>query len=79
MVTSGVGGVFPPGLPVARIEAIERDSASGFARAIGHPLSHPDRYRHFLVLRVPIGAEDTAVAEAAQSNKETLDGSPTKP
>lgn len=79
MVTSGVGGVFPPGLPVARIEAIERDSASGFARAIGEPLSHPDRYRHFLVLRVPIGAEETGNTEATQSDKEKANGIPAKP
>lgn len=52
LVTSGIGGLFPAGLPVARIETVEHDAASGFARALATPLSHPERYRHFLVLRI---------------------------
>src|SRR5690606_15407429 len=54
LITSGVGKLFPAGLPVARVEKVERDSASGFARAIAQPLSHPERYRHFLVLQVSV-------------------------
>lgn len=79
MVTSGVGGVFPSGLPVARIEKVERDSASGFARAIAQPLSHPERYRHFLVLRVPVGVEEAASAAIGKSDKENGNGAPVKP
>lgn len=52
LVTSGIGGLFPAGLPVAKIESIEFDPATGFAVAVGQPLSHPERYRHFLVLLV---------------------------
>ena len=52
LITSGIGGLFPAGLPVARIETVEHDAASGFARALAQPLSHPERYRHFLVLRI---------------------------
>ncbi len=52
LVTSGVGGLFPAGLSVARVDEIQRDSASGFSMAVATPLSHPERYRHFLVLRV---------------------------
>lgn len=55
LVTSGVGGGFPSGLSVATVESIERDSASGFARAIAQPTAYPERYRHFLVLQVPVG------------------------
>lgn len=54
LITSGIGGLFPAGLPVAKIEKVERDSATGFARALAIPLSHPERYRHFLVLRVDV-------------------------
>ena len=61
MVTSGVGGVFPPGLPVARIDDVQRNSASGFARAEAIPSSHPERYRHFLVLQVPVDGNETPV------------------
>jgi len=54
IVTSGVGGLFPAGLPVAQVLSVERNTASGFARAIVEPLAHPERYRHFLVLRVDV-------------------------
>ncbi len=52
LITSGVGGLFPAGLPVAEVESLEFDPATGFAVAVGQPLSHPERYRHFLVLLV---------------------------
>lgn len=52
LVTSGIGGLFPAGLPVAQVESIDFDPATGFAVAIGLPLSHPERYRHFLVLLI---------------------------
>ncbi len=53
LVTSGVGGGFPSGLSVATVQSVERDAASGFARALAEPTSYPERYRHFLVLKVP--------------------------
>ncbi|HUH88988.1 MAG TPA: rod shape-determining protein MreC [Pusillimonas sp.] len=52
LVTSGVGELFPAGLSVAKVDEIIRDNASGFSTAVATPLSHPERYRHFLVLRV---------------------------
>lgn len=54
LVTSGVGGGFPAGLSVATVQSVERDAASGFARALAEPTSYPERYRHFLVLKVPL-------------------------
>jgi rod shape-determining protein MreC len=54
LVTSGVGGLFPAGLPVAKVDHVEHDSTSGFALAVATPLSHPERHRHFLVLRVDV-------------------------
>lgn len=53
LVTSGVGGGFPAGLSVATVQTVERDAASGFARALAQPTAFPGRYRHFLVLKVP--------------------------
>lgn len=50
LVTSGIGGFFPAGLPVGKIENVNRDPGSGFALALAQPMSHPERYRHFLVL-----------------------------
>ncbi len=56
LITSGIGGLFPAGLPVGSVDRIERDDASGFALALVSPLSHPERYRHFLILLVPESA-----------------------
>ena len=54
LVPSGIGGLFPAGLPVGRIEKVDHDPGTGFGMAIAEPLSHPERYRHFLVLRVDV-------------------------
>ena len=56
LITSGIGGLFPAGLSVATVDHVERDASSGFALAVASPLSHPERHRHFLVLRVDIPA-----------------------
>ena len=65
LVTSGVGGVFPPGLFVGRIDRVERSPASGFARAEAKPLSHPERNRHFLVLQVSLDADQAFLTPGA--------------
>jgi len=54
LVTSGIGGLFPAGLSVARVDSVHRDSATGFAMAVASPLAHPERHRHFLVLQVDV-------------------------
>lgn len=77
LTTSGVDGVYPPGLPVARVERVEKRSDSAFARIHGAPLAHVAAARYVLVL-VPVGptlvgppAEAAAMAppDAAKSGK----------
>jgi rod shape-determining protein MreC len=58
LVTSGIGGLFPAGLSVAQVDRVERDAATGFALGVATPLSHPERHRHFLVLRVDISTPE---------------------
>lgn len=48
--TSGVDGVYPPGLPVARVTRVERQADGGFARVLLAPAAPPDGVRHVLVL-----------------------------
>jgi rod shape-determining protein MreC len=48
--TSGVDGVYPPGLPVATVLTVERRVESGFARIALGPSASPDGVRHVLVL-----------------------------
>jgi rod shape-determining protein MreC len=50
LMTSGVDGVYPPGLPVARVLAVERRAESGFARILLAPSASADGVRHVLVL-----------------------------
>ncbi|WP_269496764.1 rod shape-determining protein MreC [Castellaniella sp. S9] len=64
LVTSGIGGLFPAGLPVGRVEKVDRDPGTGFAMAVAQPLSHPERYRHFLVLKVDVGDTAQPASEA---------------
>lgn len=63
LVTSGVGELFPAGLSVAKVDEIIRDSASGFSTAVATPLSHPERYRHFLVLRVQPTSQQNSIQD----------------
>ncbi len=54
--TSGLDGVYPPGLPVARVTSVERRVESGFARIQLQPAANPDGVRQVLVLE-PLGAQ----------------------
>lgn len=48
--TSGVDGVYPAGLAVARVVSVERQAEGGFARVTLAPTAPPDGVRHVLVL-----------------------------
>ncbi len=50
LVTSGIDGTYPPGIPVARVLKIERDPAYPFANVTCLPLAGVDKHRHLLVL-----------------------------
>ena len=50
LVTSGIDGTYPPGIPVARVIKVEHDPAYPFANIVCQPLAGVDRHRHLLVL-----------------------------
>lgn len=50
LVTSGLDGVYLPGLPVAKVAKIDRDSSFSFARIICEPLAGVERHGLALVL-----------------------------
>jgi len=56
LTTSGVDGVYPPGLAVAKVTQVDRKVDSGFARITLQPLARADGVRHVLVLE-PAGAQ----------------------
>lgn len=73
LVTNGLDGVYPPGLPVARVAAVERRVEGGFARVLLAPLARADGVHHLLVLepmaalRPAIEGEPSAPAPAASA------------
>lgn len=56
LTTSGVDGVYPPGLPVAKVEKVERRADSAFARIACAPAALVDGARHVMVLK-PVTAQ----------------------
>ena len=55
LVTSGIDGTYPPGLPVARVARIERDAAYAFAKIACTPEAGANQHRQVLVL---LGGEE---------------------
>jgi rod shape-determining protein MreC len=51
LTTSGVDGVYPPGIPVAKVAKVERRPDSAFARIVLHPQALVDGARHVMVLK----------------------------
>jgi len=64
LATSGLDGVYPPGLPVAKVTLVERRGDSSFARVDLQPVAQLDSVRHVLVLQ-PLAQHEAAQAEAA--------------
>ena len=50
LVTSGLGGRFPVGYPVAVVTEVERDAGEAFARVLAAPSAALDRTRHALLV-----------------------------
>ena len=50
LVTSGIDGIYPPGLPVGSVVRVERDAAYTFARVLAQPSAGVERGRYVLVL-----------------------------
>ena len=63
LVTSGIDGTYPPGLPVATVARIERDAAYAFAKITLTPTAGTERYRQLLVLSGEAKAPPPAEAE----------------
>jgi rod shape-determining protein MreC len=66
--TSGVDGVYPPGLPVARVSLVERRADAGFARIVLAPVANLDNLRHLLVLE-PLAVQMPPRPESALLDK----------
>jgi len=67
MTTSGLDGIYPPGLPVAKVSRVERRGDSSFAQVQLQPIAQPDSARHVLVLQ-PLDRHVAARKEADIAN-----------
>src|SRR5512139_2298017 len=65
LVTSGIDGTYPPGIPVATVARIERDAAYAFARIVCQPAAGIDGGRYVLVLENEARAAPPVLGEAA--------------
>jgi len=68
--TSGVDGVYPPGLPVAKVEKVERRVDSAFAKIACIPLALVSGVGHVLVLKPISGQLAARPAPDAVAKKE---------
>jgi rod shape-determining protein MreC len=50
LITSGMDGVYPPGLAVAKVMQVESSAAGAFGRVVCQPLAGIDRNRQLLIL-----------------------------
>jgi rod shape-determining protein MreC len=50
LITSGLGGRFPPGYPVATVTAVQHDPGNAFASVVATPLAHLNRSREVLLI-----------------------------
>src|SRR5438445_1021123 len=73
LVTSGIDGTYPPGLPVAKVSRIEQDAAYSFAKITCVPTAGTDQNRQVLVLSREMNLP------AAPVETESAAGKPTKP
>lgn len=66
--TSGLDGVYPAGLPVAKVMQVDRRADSAFARISLQTLASPDSTRHVLLLEPTAGKLPERPADAASAS-----------
>jgi rod shape-determining protein MreC len=72
LVTSGLDGVYPAGLSVAKVVQVESSSSAAFARIICQPLAGIDRNRQLLVLLNELKLSPRPAPEESKDKKEKL-------
>ena len=69
LVTSGIDGLYPSGLPVAFVDSIQRNAAYPFARIMTRPASGVGSHLHVMVLDVPENRPQRPVEPAQTERK----------
>ncbi|MGJ8524920.1 Cell shape-determining protein MreC [Halomonadaceae bacterium LMG 33818] len=68
MVTSGLGGEYPAGYPVATVTSVQTNTNGPFARVIAQPSAQVNRSRDFLLLYAQDVTSDDAGDEVSQQS-----------
>ena len=63
LVTSGLDGTYPPGLPVGNVVRVERDASYTFARVLARPVAGVERGRYALVLSAGVRRPEPPAAD----------------
>lgn len=71
IVTSGLDGVFAPGLPVARVKSVDRDGSGGFVRILCVPLAGVESHSTVLIMTPGKPVLPTAAGAAAPAPEAT--------
>ena len=78
--TSGLDGIYPAGVPVAKVVRVDRRADSAFARITLQPLAQPDSSRHVLLLQpLSAGLPPRPESEAADPAAEAVSVSRSQP
>jgi rod shape-determining protein MreC len=72
LVTSGIDGIYPQGIPVAKVIKVDRDAAYPFSHVTCLPVAGVDKHRHLLILSsLPALPERPNVKSASAKNADT--------
>lgn len=80
VVTSGLGGVFPKGLPLGEVVSVESSPGAAYLTIVVEPFAHAENYEEVLVItslteEQRATAEDIAAADAQDSSSVASRGS----
>jgi rod shape-determining protein MreC len=82
LITSGLGGRFPAGYPVAIVNAVQHDPGNAFASVVATPLANLNRSREVLLIWPgqttaiePVATAPEAAAAAMEADKELTETS----
>ncbi|GLX83347.1 rod shape-determining protein MreC [Thalassotalea eurytherma] len=71
LVTSGLGGKFPEGYPVAKVNFVQKNETRAFAQVYAEPIAQIDRLRYMLLLwPEPVEAFSTSEVQSKSAGKE---------
>ena len=77
-VTSGIDGTYPPGLAVATVTSVEKNTAFMFAKITAKPASGADNHRYVLVLN-GAGQEPYPKSDVQSEDRKTQRDKPVRP